>query len=442
MAGDQERSAGKALRERVKRSAVGRWRPAPHRADPLSILDLENEHRLADLVPVRMGRMAESPFAFMRGAAGVMAADLAGLEVAGIDVQLCGDAHVANFGLFGSPERILLFDVDDFDESAVGPFELDVLRLATSAVLAARQAGHRGADQRRAAQAAAASYRTHMAAFATVGELDLWYARVDAWAAERLVGALADAEVAAAKRRTSQRALPSLTALAPDGSRRIVDHPPLVVHEGSDLPGTPGTLVDAYRKSLADVVGRLVDRFDPVDAARKVVGVGSVGTRCLILLLMGAAGDGLLLQVKEARASVLTAGLGRRPAGGWGRRVVDGQRLMQSASDLFLGWASVDGVDFYVRQLRDMKGSIDATALAPPALAAYAELCGWTLARAHARAGGRSLAARIAGYLGSGTTFDDAASSFAETYADVTSADHAALVAAAEAGRVSIRTGV
>jgi uncharacterized protein (DUF2252 family) len=397
--------------------------------------------------------MLESPFAFLRGAAAVMAGDLASTAVSGITVQACGDAHVANFGVFASPERTLLFDVNDFDETLPGPFEWDLKRLATSAVVVARSTGAGDDRAVEAARAAVRSYRHHIQTYAAMDVLDIWYSRVDADDAVRTLGTEPAAPIrtalAKARHHTSQAALPRLTELAGDGARRIADHPPLVTHDlGADETAALGSLMDSYRASLDDDRCALVDRFRSVDIARKVVGVGSVGTRCYIVLLASDTGEPLFLQVKQAVASVLASdggigtgaapaptppGRGRRP-GMEGQRVVDGQRLMQAASDIFLGSASWRGHDYYVRQLLDMKGAIDAEAFV-----SYLELCGWTLARAHARSGP---AAMIAGYVGDGDVLDEAIATFAAAYADQTERDHALLVDAVGSGRIEATPGV
>jgi len=432
---------GKRRRAEVARSAHGSWRPAEGRPDPVSLLQAQNRSRVASLVPVRMGRMLETPFSFMRGAALIMAADLAPTPTTGFEVQLCGDAHVANFGVFASPERNLLFDVNDFDETDTGAWEWDVKRLAASAVVAARVAGHRVADQRGAARSAARRYRQEMATFARLAVLDVWYSRLDAEALARSLAVPAVRhEVDSARRQGSKGVLPEHTALAPDGSRRIVDHPPLVTHDDDDTSEHLAEIMAVYRRSLDDDRRQLLGRFDVVDSARKVVGVGSVGTRCSIALLVSDLGDPLLLQVKEAEASVL-AQL-RHPVRSrrhQGRRVVTGQRLMQAASDIFLGWSSAGGVDYYIRQLRDMKASIDLADLGPTAMAEYAAMCGWALARAHARTGP---APAIAGYLGSGAVFDKAIERFAVSYADQTERDHEALHKAVSRGQVAVERGI
>jgi uncharacterized protein (DUF2252 family) len=396
--------------------------------------------------------MLESPFAFLRGSAALMAADLARTPATGVRVQVCGDAHVANFGVFASPERHLLFDVSDFDETTVGPWEWDLKRLATSAAVAARSTGRTAQQQADAARSAAHSYRTRMAEYAAMGVLDTWYARVDAEAA---LGAIStkpgtpDTErstIARARHATSEKALPKLTELTEQGQRRIIDHPPVVSHIGVDAHDKIlRELIHRYRSSLEDERRALLDRFDIVDFALKVVGVGSVGTRCFIALLVSDLGDPLFLQVKEAEPSALASHLGAPRTGSTrgptseGRRVVDGQRMMQAASDIFLGWVDSDGVDYYLRQLRDMKGTVDTSTLTPAGFVEYARICGWALARAHARSG---MAGRIAGYAGTGDTLDEAISRFALAYADQTERDHALLVEAVRSGRVNATPGV
>jgi uncharacterized protein (DUF2252 family) len=404
--------------------------------------------------------MLQSPFSFMRGAAGVMAADLARTPSTGVHVQLGGDAHMANFGVFASPERRLLFDVNDFDETTVGPWEWDLKRLAASAVVVGRVSGIRPEHQAEAAQAAARSYRRHMTRFAGMGTLDVWYDRVDAKAALRSIGHRAQAPVrtavAGARRQTSEATLPKLTVRSDGGQRRIADHPPLVSHAGVDEHShmIQGILAK-YPVSLENDRRALLERFELVDLATKVVGVGSVGTRCFVALLVSDIGDPLFLQVKEAGRSSLAPYVPRRPGRSsgargstpplgesprlGGRRVVAGQRLMQAASDIFLGWANTGETDFYVRQLRDMKGTVNTASISARGLVGYAKLCGWALARAHARSGA---AAQIAGYAGNGGVLDDAIARFAVAYADQTERDHALLVEAVRSGRVIATPGV
>jgi uncharacterized protein (DUF2252 family) len=447
----EELEDGRHRRHAVPRSDHGAWEPSPERPDPVDVIEAQNRRRLPELVPVRIGRMVQSPFAFLRGAALVMAHDLASTPDTGLDVQVCGDAHLANFGLFASPEGTLVFDVNDFDETDVGPWEWDVKRLCASAAVVARVAGRPVGDQEAAGRAAATSYRMHMAGYAQMGELELWLARVDAEVAQRLVGsdgpavrAGAGMALRAATHHTDAALLPRLTALAPDGSRRIVDHPPVVSHEFVERHrGLLHEVTAGYLPSLEDDRRALVGRFEVADFALKVVGVGSVGTRSFIALLLDDTDKPLLLQMKEADRSVLDevgAAVpvpGRHPGHGvQGRRVVDGQRRMQAAGDVFLGWAGAEGIDYSIRRLRDHRGGIDVTGLGRQGLRDYAELCGWVLARAHARSAGAASAARIAGYLGGSESFDDAMGRFALAYSEQTEQDHAALVDAVRAGRV------
>lgn len=442
----------------MPRSSQGAWEPPSDRPDPIALLDAENAGRLPDLVPVRWGRMLESPFAFMRGAAGLMAVDLAHTPSTGVQVQLCGDAHMANFGVFASPERRLLFDVNDFDETTPGPWEWDLKRLAASAAVIARLAGLPSDQQAKTAHAAARAYRHHMTRFAGMGTLEVWYERVDAKAALRTIGRATPAPVRAAvtgaHRQTSRAELPKLTVRVDGGRRRIVDHPPLVSHQGVDRDSpTVHKAFTKYPETLESDRKVLLQRFELVDLALKVVGVGSVGTRCFVALLMSDVGDPLFLQIKEAGASVVASSVPKRPPGAvrasggaspetprsGGRRVVSGQRLMQAASDIFLGWANAEGTDFYVRQLRDMKATIGTASLGARGLVGYAKLCGWALARAHARSGA---AAQIAGYAGNGGVLDDAVARFALAYADQNDRDYAQLVEAVRTGRIIATPGV
>jgi uncharacterized protein (DUF2252 family) len=418
--------AGRALRKAVPRSSHATWDP-PGRRSPLALLAATNRRRLPDLVPIRHARMAASPFAFLRGAPAVMAHDLATTPVTGITVQACGDAHLLNFGLFATPERNLVFGLNDFDETLPAPWEWDVKRLATSFVVAGRTAGFDQAVGRRAAQAAVGVYREQLARYAGMRLLEVWYSRVDAAAIVALSRgrrrrAVAD-RLARAQHHTSLDALPRLTEPVGDG-RRFVEDPPLLTHVEECHEGWVEEVLARYRASLSDERGQLLGRFTAHDAARKVVGVGSVGTRCYVVLLLGDRHDDpLLLQVKQATASVLEPYAGRSRYRHPGRRVVTGQRLLQTASDIFLGWTSDGAADYYVRQLWDMKGSVNLDSLDPADLVPYARLCGWVLARAHARSGD---AAAISGYLGTGDRFDRAVADFAEAYADQNEADHAA----------------
>ncbi|MEU9997123.1 DUF2252 domain-containing protein [Streptomyces sp. NPDC050848] len=436
---------GKAARKRVPRSSHGRWIPPSQRPDPLSVLERQSVDRVPELVPIRYGRMAVSPFAFLRGAAAVMAADLAPQRHTGLTVQLCGDAHLLNFGVFASPERTLLFDVNDFDETLPGPFEWDVKRLAASVAVAALQNGSNKAKAHQAALVVGEAYRTAMRRLAGLGELAVWYERIDAEDLAPLVRrdrrATFENRLDRARRRTSLQALGKLTALDDKGRRHIVDDPPLL-ERATDLDRvTFGKVFSDYRSSLSEERRLLLDRFHYVDAARKVVGVGSVGTRCFILLLEGRDdGDPLMLQIKEAGRSVLEAYLPPSVYGHQGQRVVRGQRLTQAASDIFLGWMTgPEKRHFYWRQLRDMKGSAEVETMSPATLRAYAGLCGRALARAHARSGDRIA---IAAYLGSSDVFDRAVADFAIRYTDQNADDYAALGAAIASGMVTAAPGI
>jgi uncharacterized protein (DUF2252 family) len=410
---------------------------------------VQAKDRLPDLAPIRYARMAPSPFTFMRGAAIVMAHDLASTLETNIRAQLCGDAHLLNFGTYASPERALLFDLNDFDETLPGPWEWDVKRLAASLVVAGRDNGFDAADCRKAAQASAASYRRRMAEFSEMGELEVWYSRVSE---EEAFGLLSGAKsnkttkkmnkaVRKARGRNSLQALSKLTRVV-DGRRMINDDPPLLVRiaEEDELRVQIHDILEGYKRTLQDDRRRLLDRYRFVDAARKVVGVGSVGTRAYVVLLQGRdEDDPLFLQVKEARASVLEGHSPSSTHEHQGQRVVAGQRLMQAASDIFLGWfRGPAGRDFYWRQLRDMKGSAEVERMTSDELALYAGLCGWALARAHARSGDR---VQISAYLGKSERFDTAIAAFAEAYADQTERDHAALLTAVKSGRVAAEAG-
>jgi len=471
---DERRATGKTARKRTPPSSHSRWRPAAGRADPVALLEEQNVSREADLVPVRHGRMMVSPFTFYRGTAKIMAADLKDTPTAGLDVQLCGDAHLSNFGLFASPERRLLFDLNDFDETLPGPFEYDVKRMAASFTIAARNNGFSAADARASTAASVTAYREAMAAFADMPTMDIWYAHmgedelmnsVRRTAAEAAKTAKTKKEAKAAKkaRETAERSrekahtrdsLQALTKLGEivDGRYRIVSQPPIVV-PARDLAATYGMSPDevdhtireqfrAYRATLQDDRRQLLERFEIVDMARKVVGVGSVGTRAFIVLLQGRdAHDPLFLQIKEATASVLEDHLPRSRYEQHGERVVQGQRMMQAASDIYLGWTI--GLDvkrhYYWRQLRDMKGTALVESMAPVALLFYARTCGWTLARAHARSGDPIA---ISEYLGASDAFDRSITDFSERYADQTEKDFQGFVKAVRSGRLEALEGV
>jgi len=449
----QRLERGRAARRAVPRGSHAGWKPAPDRADPVDLLEAQARDRIPDLMPIRYARMMASPFAFLRGSALVMANDLAGAPKTDIQAQLCGDAHLLNFGAYASPERALLFDLNDFDETLPGPWEWDVKRLGASFVVAGRDSGFDAADCREAALASVASYRRRMAEFSEMGELEVWYSHVgeaevkgllsSARARKRTTKKLSK-NVLKARGRDSLQALSKLTRVA-DGRRIINEDPPLLVRisEGDEIRDQVYAILESYKRTLQEDRRHLLDRYRFVDAARKVVGVGSVGTRAYVVLLEGHdENDPLFLQVKEAGPSVLE---GQVPSSTYehhehhGHRVVAGQRLMQAASDIFLGWfRGTAGRDFYWRQLKDMKGSANVENLSPYELVLYANLCGWALARAHARSGDR---VQIAAYLGKSERFDRAIADFAESYADQTERDHAALCAAVKSGRVAADSG-
>jgi uncharacterized protein (DUF2252 family) len=434
----------------VPRGSHAEWEPAPDRPDPVDLLEAQARDRIQELMPIRYSRMMASPFAFMRGAAIVMAQDLASTPKSGIQAQLCGDAHLLNFGAYASPERALLFDLNDFDETLPGPWEWDIKRLAVSFVVAGRDNGFDASDCRNAARAVTASYRQRMAEFSQMGELRVWYTRIGE---EEVRGLLTEARagkkttkklsknVQKARGRDSLQVLSKLTRVV-DGRRIINDDPPLLVRipEGDELRTQVYAILESYKRTLQEDRRHLLERYRFVDAARKVVGVGSVGTRAYVVLLEGRdRDDPLFLQVKEAGASVLE---GHIPSGTHehhGHRVVAGQRLMQAASDIFLGWfRGTEGRDFYWRQLKDMKGSAKVESMSADELVLYAGICGWALARAHARSGDR---VQIAAYLGKSDRFDRSVAAFAEAYADQTERDHAALLAAVKSGRVVAEAG-
>jgi uncharacterized protein (DUF2252 family) len=441
----QRRERGRAARQKIPRSSHAAWAPAPDRPDPVDLLEAQANNREPDLVHIRYARMTPSPFTFMRGAAITMAHDLAGTPNTGIQAQLCGDCHLLNFGLYASPERTLLFDVNDFDETLPGPWEWDVKRLATSLVVAGRDHGFDNADCRRAAREAVRSYQQRMAEYSEMGDLEVWYSRVKAeqifdLTRESKTMKRAKKTMRKARGRDSLQARSKLTTVV-DGQRIIVDDPPLlvrVVDEG--LREQIDDILQIYRSTLQDDRRHLLNQYRFVDLAIKVVGIGSVGTRDYIVLLEGRdEDDPLFLQVKEAEASVLESYLPKSIYKNHGHRVVAGQRLMQAASDIFLGWLQAPtGRNFYWRQLRDMKGSARVETMSPDELAVYAGFCGWALARAHARSGDR---VQIAAYLGKSKRFDKAIADFAKAYADQIERDHAALRAAVKSGRVAGEAG-
>ncbi|MEU6554761.1 DUF2252 domain-containing protein [Streptomyces sp. NPDC046915] len=436
---------GRAARKHVSRSAHAHWLPAADRHDPVAVLERQGRDRLPELLPVRYGRMTASPLAFLRGAAAVMAADLAARPHTGLTVQLCGDAHLLNFGLHASPERVLMFDLNDFDETFPGPFEWDVKRLAASVAVAAHENGHPQEKTRRAAAEAVAAYRTTIRRLSGLGELEVWYERTDAHSLLPLLHSARrhrrlGSSLTRARRRTSLQALGKLTE-AVDGQRRIVHDPPLLEPAGVPDMATLRKAFSDYRSTLAEERRLLLDRYRFVDAARKVVGIGGLGLRCFVVLLAGRGSDDpLLLQLKEARQAVLEDHLPTGPFVHPGHRVVAGQRLLQASGDIFLGWMTgPQGRALYWRQLRDSMVDADVAGMSPGDLTAYARLCGTALARGHARSGDRIA---IAAYLGSAGTFDRAVADFALSYADQTADDHAALGAAVAAGVVRAAPGV
>ena len=453
-----ERAArGKAERAEVPRSAHGEWSAPSARRDPVELLEEQAASRVAELVPIRYGRMLVSPFTFYRGAAYLMAADLADSQRTGLRVQLCGDAHLSNFGAFAAPDRRIVFDVNDFDETLPGPFEWDLKRLVASFAVAGRDLGFRGGHRRAANLTVTRAYREAMRDLASMKTLDVWYSRVDAQALIARAKSAASAkrrklmEKNAAKTRTkdSLRAFSKLTA-AVGGEPRIVGDPPLIVPiedlaGGADVAEFAQGVIRAYQRTLQGDRKHLLQRFRYVHAARKVVGVGSVGTRAWIILMLGRdSEDPLFLQLKEAEPSVLEPFLGKSRYANHGQRVVEGQRLMQAASDVMLGWeriTSPDGakLDFYMRQLWDNKGSAIIEGMKPYELAGYAEICGRTLARGHARSGDP---VTISAYLGSGDAMDRALADFAELYADQNELDYAAVSTAVKTGRVKAQTGL
>lgn len=438
-------AAGKALRGKIPRSSHAAWSPASDRPDPIHLLEESNRSRLAHLVPIRYGRMALSPFAFLRGAAAIMANDLSTTPVTGIRVQICGDAHLGNFGIYATPERKQVFDVNDFDETLPGPWEWDVKRLAASVLVAGRQNGFTAAENRRAVLTCVQSYRLYMHTFKAMSHLDLWYTAIDL---QTILGVVSGKQqklvrkaAGQSKRRSSLRAFPKLTKFV-EGQFRIKDEPPLIEHYQD--PATLEELwafYEAYVATLPEERLTLLNRYHAIDLAQKVVGVGSVGTVCAIVLLMGDDDfeEPLFLQIKEAQASVLEAYLSVSAYPNHAQRVVIGQHLMQAASDIFLGWSSLGTRNYYIRQLRDMKLSVEVELMDLKTFIMYGQICAAALARAHARSGDSVL---ISGYLGNSDIFDQAIADFAEVYADQTERDHARLVEAIKAGRVQARTDV
>jgi uncharacterized protein (DUF2252 family) len=453
-------ASGKAARKRVPHAQHAGF-DVPTSRDPIALLESQATSRVPELVPIRYGRMSVSPFAFYRGAALIMAHDLARGATSGLTTQLCGDAHLSNFGLFASPERRMVFDINDFDETCPGPWEWDLKRLAASFTVACRELGLPSKQRRSVTRNVAKRYREAMTQFAGMRDLDVWYAHVDVADVQQQFAKQLHASgrkklaatVAKAHTRDSMQALNKLTTVD-DGERRIISNPPLIVTvrdllgpdvEAKQLEEWLRGLIRQYRRTLQPDRRRLLERFEAVDMARKIVGVGSVGTRCYILLMRGRDDDDpLFLQAKEAGPSVLTA-VGRKSEyANEGQRVVAGQQFMQAASDIFLGWQRVHGIDgverdFYIRQLRDWKGSAELEGAKPSGLMAYGNLCAWTLARAHARSGDRIA---IASYLGETNGFDKAIVEFSEAYADQNERDYRTLTEAIESGRLVAQKGL
>ncbi|MFL5868765.1 MAG: DUF2252 domain-containing protein [Thermoleophilaceae bacterium] len=456
-------TSGKTARSEVRRGSHGDWAPAPDRPDPIALLEEQAATRDQSLVPIRHGRMAASAFAFFRGAAYVMAADLAETPSSGITVQLCGDAHLSNFGGFAAPDRRLVFDLNDFDEALPGPWEWDVKRLAASLAVAGRESGFDEGERRRIVTGTVGFYREAMRTLAGMRNLDVWYSRVDFESVYAEVRSRLDPSALKqlrhnrdkALRKDSLRALSKLTEVV-DGERRLISDPPLIVPisqvaedhglgDRATVDERIRELLRGYRTTLSGELRRLLDGYRYVDVAFKVVGVGSVGTRAWIVLLLGRDGDDpLFLQVKEAQRSVLLPFAQRSAFKNQGQRVVEGQRLMQATGDIMLGWIRTIGLDdqerdFYIRQLWDWKASAEVEAMDATALELYGRLCGGTLARGHARSGDR---VAIASYLGRGDRFDHAIADFSERYADQNERDHQALLDAVAAGRVKAQTGI
>jgi len=439
----ERRQQGKALRDKCPRTAQAEWKLRSKSEDIVKLLEESDADRIPGLIPVKYQRMGVSPFTFFRGAAILQARDLANVPVSGINVQACGDCHLANFGGFASPERVLMFDINDFDETYPGPWEWDVKRLGPSLVLAARDRTFSKAVADEAVRAAAEAYRKRMAEYAELNVLDTWYAQVNIDALKEhfrknpdVLARLSKGQKKA-RSRTSEAVAPKLTAVV-DGRRKIKDEPPVLFHyqqNVKDIEKANRDHIARYRKSLQADRLALFDHYTYQDSAVKVVGVGSVGTRCYVTLFLAGEDDPLFLQVKEARRSVLESPRGKSRFANQGFRVVTGQRLMQAASDIFLGWfRSAQGHDYYLRQFRDMKVSAEVETFRPDTLVAYATMCAWALARAHAKAGD---AAMIAGYLGSTERFDNALVKYSKAYADQAERDYETFQAAIRSGRLS-----
>lgn len=454
-----ERAAvGKRARKEVPRWSHGTWEPFAGRTDPVELVERQGRTRVAELIPIRHGRMLVSPFSYFRGAALPMAADLATTPISGLEVQLCGDAHLSNFGIFGSPERRLVFDINDFDETTRGPWEWDVKRLAASLEVAGREREFRETERSRIVRGAIRSYREAMRQLSRMSMLEVWYQHLDIDEMLPRFRSLLDRKttpsvwraIVKARAHDSLQAFDKLACIV-DGQCRIVSDPPLIVPVEELVAGMDArvasesleTIIGSYRRTLLPNQQHLLEQYRLVHLARKVVGVGSVGTEAWILLLLDGRGSPLFLQVKEAQASVLEDFVSRSDFSHHGERVVAGQRLIQETSDIFLGWERLAWrgreLDFYIRQLKDWKGSADIAGMTPAGMALWAQMCGWTLGRAHARTGDRIA---IAAYLGSSDTFDRAVARFAVTYADQNERDYRALKDAAASGRLPVEAGL
>jgi uncharacterized protein (DUF2252 family) len=438
----ERRKQGKALREKLPRTSQSEWKLRSKAKDIIKLLKESDTDRIPGLIPVKYQRMALSPFTFFRGTAILQARDLANASVSGIMVQACGDCHLANFGGFASPERMLVFDINDFDETFPGPWEWDIKRLGASLILAARDRGFTKTLAHQAAREAAASYRERMSEFAEMSVLDAWYARIsidalkEHFRKDQDISARLSRKQKQARSQNSEAVVPKLTETA-NGGRKFRDNPPVIYHfqeYAENVEKGHAKFIEQYKKSLQADRQQLFEHYDLKDSAIKAVGVGSVGTRCFLALFLADQDDPLFLQIKEARRSVLESPRGRSRYTHQGLRVVEGQRLMQAASDIFLGWARSKEHDFYIRQFRDMKVSAEIETFQPTTLVAYATVCGWALARAHAKAGD---AAMISGYLGSSDQFDSALAQYSEAYADQAERDFETFQKAIRSGRLS-----
>ncbi|AZB73257.1 DUF2252 domain-containing protein [Synechococcus elongatus] len=432
-------AAGKTIRKKLPRADHADWKITNNRRDPIAILEESNQGRMPELIPIRYGRMLRSPFTFLRGSAAIMAHDLATTPNTGIHVQACGDCHLLNFGFFATPERNLVFDINDFDETHPAPWEWDIKRLVASFILAGRDNQITDKDSQSIAAACVRSYREHLRAYSRMSPLEVWYKRIDvkeliAMSPNEKIKKYRENLAERARKRVIEYLFPKIVTIK-NGKHQFVDQPPILFHvPDEDIQQRVMSGLETYRQTLSEERRVLFDRYQLEDYAMKVVGIGSVGTHCSIALLFSEENHPLILQVKEARRSVLEPYTQPCRYENQGQRVVVGQRLMQSSSDIFLGWArSERGRDYYVRQLRDMKLSLPITGIAADQLYRYAEFCGWSLARSHAKAGD---AATISGYLGKGDSFDQALAKFALAYADQTEKDYDALVQAVTSGRI------